>query len=184
MRVAYLGCAILFLLAVFPATAGLITNGGFETGDFTGWTVSGGAIDCGVTTAGPHSGTYSACFGNPTTLTFLSQSLATVPGQEYLISFWLAQQPPGQTPLNEAEVIWGGTTVAQGFNISVRPWRFTAIVVTASAPSTQIQFGFDNGPGWFALDDVSVDAIPEPGAGILCGIGLAACMLRKIKLRA
>ncbi|MGP8244362.1 MAG: hypothetical protein ACLQVN_07560 [Bryobacteraceae bacterium] len=106
-------------------------------------------------------------------MTFISQVLATVPGQEYEVSFWYAQQPPGYTASNEVEIIWGGTTVVNAFNIPVRPWTFAALVVTASGTSTQIEFGLDNVPGWFALDDVSVDPVPEPRAGILCGIGFA-----------
>lgn len=168
----------MLLLASVPAAAGLVGNGGFETGDFTDWTVSGAAFTCGsptpgISTNGPHSGTYSACFGNPDSLTFISQVLATVPGQEYEVSFWYAQQPPADIRSNEAEVIWGGTTVINAFNVPVTPWTFAAFEVTASGASTQITFGFDNGPGWFALDDVSVDAVPEPCAAVLCGIGFA-----------
>jgi hypothetical protein len=40
-----------------PAKANLVTNGGFETGDFTGWTVSGSAA-VGVDFVPPHSGAF------------------------------------------------------------------------------------------------------------------------------
>jgi hypothetical protein len=178
MRMTSIWSAVLLLLSPFPAAAGLIANGDFETGDFTGWTVSGAAFNCGntipgISTIGPYSGTYSACFGSPDGLTFISQVLTTAPGQEYEVSFWYAQQPPDYVPSNEVEIIWGGTTVVNAFNIPVTPWKPAAFEVTASGTSTQIEFGFDNVPGWFALDDVSVDAVPEPRTGILCGIGLA-----------
>ena len=174
MRIAPL---ILFVFSVSPAAAGLIANGGFETGDFTGWTVSGGAFDCGGATPGissndPHSGTYSACFGNPGTLTFISQTLATVPGQVYLVSFWYAQQPGNQAVANEARVLWGGATIADVTNVSVTPWVSAAFAAAATGASTQLQFGFENVPGWFAHDEVTVDAVPEPGAGVLCAVGL------------
>lgn len=56
--------------------------------------------------------------------------------------------------------------------------------MTATAFCTQIEFGFDNWPGWFALDDVSVDPIPEPGPKILCGIGLPLLAALRYGLRA
>ena len=41
------------------ASANLITNPGFETGDFTGWTPSGSLA---VNNFNPHSGTFAAQF--------------------------------------------------------------------------------------------------------------------------
>lgn len=176
MRAMPANVLVLLLLACGAANAGLVVNGGFETGDFTGWTVTGAPFNCGsppgISTNGPHSGEYSACFGNPTDLTFISQALATAPGQEYEVSLWYAQQPPGYAPSNEAQIFWDGVKVEEAFNVPVTTWAFAAFLATASGTSTTIEFGFENGPGWFALDDVSVDPIPEPQAVILCGLGL------------
>ncbi len=82
----------------------LLQNGDFETGDFSGWTLAGNVFENGTlyngvvgTTSltdgsGPdfiHSGNYGAFLGdtNPATL---SQTIKTVPGRSYLLSFWLA----------------------------------------------------------------------------------------------
>jgi len=181
MRAAYVGCVILLLLAAVPAQANLIANGGFETGDFTGWTVSGAAFNCGdvvsgISDIGPHSGNFSACFGNPTNLSFISQTVATVPGQEYEISFWYAQQPSDQVPSNLAEILVNGSVVTGGSDVPVMGWTFAEITGTASGSTTQIGFGFENAPGHFALDDVSVDPVPEPGSGIVF-LGTAAALL-------
>lgn len=49
-----------------------ITNGGFETGDFTGWTATG---NIEVTTRNPHTGSYSA--RNPIEIGTVVQTLTT-----------------------------------------------------------------------------------------------------------
>jgi len=43
-----------------PASANLIANPGFETGDFTGWTATGSFAE--VSPFNPHSGSYGAVF--------------------------------------------------------------------------------------------------------------------------
>jgi hypothetical protein len=108
------------------------------------------------------------------------QTIATVPGEPYVISFWYAQQPPPQNnPNNELEVIFadGSTqtaqTLFQAIDDPVHPWAFGEETFTAISDSSTIVFGGKNGPGWFALDDIDVDpATPEPDTAILGGIGL------------
>jgi hypothetical protein len=55
----WVSAVVLLLLFISAANADLIVNGGFETGDFTGWTQSGWFID----TTNPHSGVYDAATG-------------------------------------------------------------------------------------------------------------------------
>jgi hypothetical protein len=73
----------------------LIINGGFETGDFTGWTQycnttsnCNGAYYAQVTTSPCYSGTY-CCAVKCTNFNYLVQSFSTVVGDYYLISFYL-----------------------------------------------------------------------------------------------
>ena len=76
---------VILLFGCGAAHAGLVVNGGFETGNFTGWTVTGPNLlntNYGISTNTPEEGLYCAWFsGSATGLTFLSQTLATVPGQ-------------------------------------------------------------------------------------------------------
>ena len=71
----------------------LVANGGFETGDFSGWTHSGDAN--GFDTVGDvstfaHSGTHYAALGSFPDSGSLEQNLSTVPGRLYTLQFYLA----------------------------------------------------------------------------------------------
>ena len=87
---ASMAVAALWLPAAAPA-AELIVNGGFETGNFTGWTqspaVSGSDFGVGQI---PHTGTQNAYFGaTGSSFDAISQTFTTVPGASYALSFWL-----------------------------------------------------------------------------------------------
>jgi hypothetical protein len=88
-----------------PASANLITNPGFETGDFTGWTL-GGFGNVGVDSSNPHSGSYAAFLGEGSPI--VKQIVNTVPGGIYTVSFWLANSSVGSTGFG---VTWGEQTL-------------------------------------------------------------------------
>jgi hypothetical protein len=146
----------------------IIQNGGFETGDFTGWTLneSDGPYslvdDRSVSRIHPHSGTYLAALGHPTNVAFLSQTLVTTPGQSYLLSLWFNSPnvAGGNTP-NEFSVSWGGNSLFDQVNIPViSVWTNLQFIVAAASSSTILQFGERVDPWFLGLDDVSVVPIP------------------------
>ena len=61
----------------------IVTNGGFETGSFTGWTQTGNTTFNGVQCPGPgptvHGGNCSAFFGPIGSTGGISQTLVTIP---------------------------------------------------------------------------------------------------------
>src|SRR3954467_12399702 len=70
------------------ASANLVVNGSFETGDFTGWTQTGNTgfsgVECpGAPFAGPGDGNCDAFFGPVGSNATLSQTFATTIGQLY-----------------------------------------------------------------------------------------------------
>lgn len=142
----------------------VVQNGGFETGDFTDWTLNGdGApdnfVDNGstVTAITPHSGTYFAALGEPSSLAYLSQSLPTFAGQSYLLSLWLNNPLKGSlSNPNEFSISWNGTTLYDKVNIAKTGWTNFQFVVTATSSSTVLQFGARDDNYYLGLDDVAV----------------------------
>jgi len=86
-----LSSTLLLIGLAWPAAAIPVTNPGFETGNFAGWTQFGDAGFTGVDGNRVHSGSFAAYFGNGSP-GGISQDLATTIGQTYQISFWLTQE--------------------------------------------------------------------------------------------
>jgi len=82
--------AVASLSVAYPAKANLITNGGFETGNFTGWGAANASVVGTAFGVAPHSGSFQAELGTPNTPVFMSQSVGTTPGQSYTIDFFAA----------------------------------------------------------------------------------------------
>jgi PEP-CTERM motif len=109
LLVVYLFCP----LAASASIINLLTNPGFEAGDFSGWTTGGTSTSFGVSTDGNliagtssllgpmftnvRTGTYSTSAAvaahEPVGLT-LSQMLAVVPGGVYTVGFWVNADAP------------------------------------------------------------------------------------------
>ena len=92
LKIALAGAALVTASAV-SAAPNILTNGSFETGDFTGYTQFGTdqSYD-GVSMNGftPTNGVYQAYFGNVTGTSGINKSVTTVAGQNYLFSYDIA----------------------------------------------------------------------------------------------
>jgi Pro-kumamolisin, activation domain/Viral BACON domain len=149
----------------------LIRNGGFETGDLSDWSLAGTSANTRVVSnAGSqpwpelvHSGVYGVRLSQVVSLAYLSQSLPTSAGQNYLLSLWLTNPYSGDTP-NEFQVKWssGGVTniLFDEVNMAQFGWTNMEFAVAAGGATSALSFGSRNDPQAFGLDDISVMAIP------------------------
>ena len=141
----------------------LVQNGGFETGDFTGWSTTGNFTDCAVSGSAPavNSGQYGALLGPAGSLGYLSQTVPTVPGQTYLLSLWL-DSPDGLGP-NEFLAAWNGTVIFDQTNLSALGWTNLQFYVQATVPGTVLEFGLRDDASFLGLDDIQLTPLASAG---------------------
>jgi hypothetical protein len=179
-------------------TGNLVTNCGFETGDFIGWTVGGntsnpGGNYYGVDALDLSTGNFGAYMSQDyvdggATSVDLSQTLATVAGASYLVSFFLEQDTAPFIGYTHAfTATWGGSKQLSLTPTVVSPGPvgvFTqySFVVSATGPSTVLNFAFENDDAYWSFDDVSVAAVPEPSTFVLAGAALGGLALLRRRI--
>ena len=187
--------------AVRADSVNLLTNPGFETGNFSGWTVSGTSPNFGVATAGTpitgghfgpqsvdvHSGTYAgyAVVCDPTPgfgpcspsgssgdYLDLSQVVSVTPGAIDTASLWFESSIFVGVSLS---ILVDGTPILlSGTGTSPSYEMFSGTFTTADATPT-IDFHIQasgTGDDGVSFDDFSVTSVPEPSSMLLLGTGL------------
>jgi hypothetical protein len=160
--------------AVSAQAANLVINGGFETGDFSGWTLTGNTADSNVSTDLPSFGQYAADFGASGTLGGVTQTLNTVPGGAYTV--WFDLQSLGGEP-TRALVTFGNQTLLDLTDPASFAYTSYNFNVTATSAQTALTFQFRNDSSLYRLDNVlvlgaPVSAVPEPATWAMLMLGM------------
>jgi hypothetical protein len=170
----------------------LVANCGFESGDFTSWTLAGNTdpvlSDSGVDASDAWSGSFGAYLHAAVTPVTLSQTIATAKGNKYAVTFWLANGAPADPSAdyhNAVNVSFGaGKYTASEQDI----FGYTALtfVGEASGSSSDLLFSLRNDAGYYSLDSVSVvltSVSPEPASLLLALPALGVFWLSRKRKR-
>jgi hypothetical protein len=144
----------------------VVTNCGFETGDATGWSLSGGFI--GVTN-NPHSGSFAAFAGTVGSDGSISQTLTTAaPNTTYNLSFWLTNGggTPNDFSVQVSNVVGGTQTFASMTNSGPFPYtQFGPFQFTTTAGAPTLTFFLRDDPSFWFLDDIAVSTCTQTVSG-------------------
>jgi hypothetical protein len=168
------GIVVALGLSAHAAAANIVVNDSFETGDFTGWTLAGNStffddVECPGVGLVPR-GECDAFFGAFDSDDTLSQTLATIAGAPYSITFFFASDGG---VVSHFSASFGGATLIDLVNPAASPYTLYSFTRTATGASTPLSFSFRDDTGFLRLDAVSV-AVPEPATLGLIGIAVAA----------
>ena len=126
----------------------------------------------------------------------LSQSFATSPGAQYELSFFYSHNPSSATPSGGAGAqqdvtVVGNSVLFAATFLHTEPnstfnmmWTQGLATFVADSSLTTLTFA---GPqstafNFFALDNVAVSLVPEPGTAILIGLGLVVMGIGRRRL--
>ena len=149
-----------------PPSPNILTNGGFETGNFSGWTISGQAT---AIVSGGHSGSFAARLGStsPTNGDSVMRQTVTVPAAGGTLSFWYQPHCPDTLTYDQEQMQirnTSGATLLTVLNVCSNSGAWTQVIQDLSAYRGQaIVLGFNNhddnyagDPTYTLFDDISV----------------------------
>jgi hypothetical protein len=149
------------------ASAELVANGGFETGDFSGWLADSGtglfpsvSDHVSLPVVYPRSGDYYGVFGGSfglSGLATIAQEIPTTIGLTYHVEFWLKSTFawPGVVSATFGDTSLLSLTTIPEFDYTL----FEADIVATSVSSVLIFSGNTLSPFSMMLDDISVTQV-------------------------
>lgn len=181
-------CGLLFGLLVVAAPAQALeylSNGGFETGDFSGWTHGGNLDFTDVVSgpspngeySGPQSGRYYTYAGPAFDDGTLSQTFFDLPGEKLTISGWVIADNLGFDSPSHVDFLFNGVSIlTTGNPVPNQPWTQYSFSANATGHDT-FTVSFSDDITYVGLDSFSVSnsvsAVPEPSTWVMIILGFA-----------
>ena len=168
------------------ASTNLLINGSFETGDFTGWTLSGNIVDTMVegplNGVDPEDGNFQAVTGAVGSLNLISQTFSDVSDATYEVSLWEASE--GGSP-SEFDVAINGTDFIDISPVPTSGYAQFTFTFTGTGSDT-LSISNRNDPNFQFIDNVSVTSVavvPEPSTWAMFLLGFGALGLAAFRKR-
>ncbi len=162
----------ILLMSPAAASANLLVNPGFETGNFSGWTRYAFGSE-NVSNANPHAGQYEARITN---YGWITQTVNLTPNATYKLSSYLYMpQDGGDASISITFYNAAGTTSFQ----QERSWQRIPgdaqydkietdwLVAPSYTAYAKVQCSVASAGSYIDFDDVSLDVIPEPSSLLL-----------------
>ena len=175
----------------------LVSNPGFEASDLSAWTITTDSPDgaaIAIYNSLAFSGTQCVYFAQTGYFDHLTQTISTLVGQTYTLTFMVAANPdftPSPGAVQQFEVFWGGTRIYSRSDNASHPYQQISVLnLSASGASTLLTFSGRNDPGAYYLDDVSLTAsgmavvpVPESSTWVVAAAAAAwlvrGCFVRR-----
>ena len=132
----------------------LIVNGGFETGDHTGWSAFNSAI---IDTTSPHTGTYCAKVDKNSSY---EQTVSLAPNTKYVLTGWAKSENSAVMTLGVKN--YGGQESFSA-TVSAEYQKLTVTFVTNNEPCVATIYGYrqNSGTGAGYFDDVELVSVQD-----------------------
>jgi VCBS repeat-containing protein len=138
-------------------------NGGFETGDLTGYSSSSVSVD--PLFIGGEFGNYSARLSGSG---FLAQDAVTTAGQHYIVSFYVAGDSDASS--SSLQVFWEGAQILSQTDVALGFTKYTFdLVGDGNDATTLLSFTFGTDGTGLLVDQISITPTPGPATETTSG---------------